>query len=112
MASEVVVEADWAGAGSVPVLVANQFVGQLGAVTSGDRPIPDGVYLIVGHGAPPVVVGSPDSVRRQVEALGNRLPVTVHARFFLTRERLGELIQVLSETAQKYDAAAVGEAPQ
>ncbi len=100
------IEIDWSAAQTTPVLLANQFVVQVGATSSIERPVPDGVYLLVGEAAPPVILpGSPDSVRRQLERLGNRLPVAVHGRYFLTRERLGELITVLTETADKYDEA-------
>jgi hypothetical protein len=101
------VEIDWSAAQTTPVLLANQFVVQVGTTSSVDRPAPDGVYLIVGQAAPPVILpGSTESVTRQLARLDNRLPVTVHGRYFLTRQRLDELIAVLTETAEKYDEAA------
>ena len=65
------------------------------------------LVLIVAAAAPPVIIpGSRESVTRQLDRLDRRLPVAVHGRYFLTRERLSELITVLTETAQKYDEAA------
>jgi hypothetical protein len=101
------VEVDWSAAQTTPIQLANQFVVQVGTTSSIDRPVPDGVYLIVAEAAPPVILpGSAESVTRQLDRLNHRLPVAVHGRYFLTRERLGELITVLTETAQKYDEAA------
>ncbi len=102
----VAIEADWSVAQTTPVLLANQFVVQLGVETSSlKHPVPDGVYLIVGEVAPPVLVGSPERQREQAERLQGRIPIQVHGRFFMTRERLGELITLLEETRMRFDAA-------
>jgi hypothetical protein len=104
---EVALAVDWSDATDLPVLPANQFLVQLGVPVEGK---PDGVYLIVGHAAPPVIVG-PDleSQRMQVEKLGGRLKVEAHARYHFSRERLGELLKVLNALTAQYDGAVEGE---
>lgn len=101
---DVAVDIDWSSANAAPVEVASHFAVQLGTATGApDHPRPDGVYLVVGHVAPPVAIGTPEAIRKQLEKLNNQMPVTVHGRYFMTRERLAELIQLLTATADNFD---------
>lgn len=95
-------EADWSGASAVPVVPSNQFVAQVGLATTPGEP--DGIYLTFGHAAPPILLGSPEQARRAATRLEGRLPVTVHSRLLLTRPQLDQLISILQETAEKFDA--------
>ncbi|MBG0815579.1 hypothetical protein [Planomonospora sp. ID82291] len=100
--SELAVTAGWSAANGVPIQHVNQFVGQPGPPTLNRTP--DDVFLLFGSVPPPFVPGDPEGRRRAVEALKDGLPVTVHARFHLSRERLEELIDVLQQTAANHDA--------
>lgn len=50
---ELKLEFDWSDAADSEAQVANQFLVQMGMPTAGK---PDGLYLIVGHANPPVVI--------------------------------------------------------
>jgi len=65
-------------------------------------------FLTVGQLQPPIVLGTPQERKEQAERLGY-IPVKVVARFGLTRRRLEELIRVLQENLQGYDARFKGE---
>ena len=84
-----------------PIKPVNQFVATVG--TTGEGAEPDGVHLIFGYLSPPMLLGTPEEIRLQAEAL-TELPVEVAGRFLLTRARLGELISVLQSVAGQYDA--------
>lgn len=96
-------EVDWSAADALPVLLVNQVVAQIGPAS--DRGTPDGAYIALGHVAPPILLGSPDEMRRSLERLGGRLNVSVHGRYFLTTDQLQQLIRVLQETADKLNKA-------
>ena len=103
-AGEAEFEFDWSAAAEVETKVANQFVVQL-ALPAADRP--DGVQLIVGHVNPPVIVGkTEDSRREQLARYNGKLPVTVYARYYVSRARLEELRNTLDLLAEKYDEVA------
>ncbi len=101
---EASIAVDWAGASDKPLLHVNQFAAQTG-VPARDG-IPDGLYLLLGSVAPPLIFGKTNAeYQREIEALGS-VPVTIHGRFHLSRARLSELIDVLTQAAQNYDAIA------
>lgn len=98
---------DWSEAATTLTLPANQFVVQLGA-RIGDKP--DGIHLVVGFLAPPIVTSNDPRVREdQISALGGKLGVQVHGRYVMTRERVEELIGVLQSVADQYDAVMEGQ---
>ncbi|MET8908401.1 hypothetical protein [Micromonospora sp. NPDC004551] len=99
---QITVRVVWKDVDTIPVEPANQFAAMVGLPTGSGAP--DGVIIVMGYAAPPVLLGTPDEVRRTAADLVE-LPVDVKARFVLTRERLGELIKVLQITAQQYDEA-------
>jgi hypothetical protein len=102
--TELAVTVDWSTADSVPIEHVNQFIGQPGPPTLSRTP--DGIFLLLGSIPPPIIPGDPEGQRRAIESLKNGLPVTIHGRFHLSRERLNELIDVLQQTAANYDALA------
>jgi len=96
----VTVRLSWPGDTDVPALPANQFLVSVGLP---DRTgAPDGIYLVVGHAAPPVLHGA-DDLKHHLRTYG--ISVKVHGRYLLSRERLGELIDVLAIVAERYDKA-------
>ncbi|GIH76123.1 hypothetical protein [Planobispora longispora] len=99
--AEVTITVDWSDAATIPVTHVNQFVAQPGPPTMEGSP--DGVYLLVGSIAPPIIPSDPEGQRRVFAALKDGLKVTGHARFHLSRERLEELIAILQQTADNYD---------
>lgn len=96
-------EVDWGAADALPVMLVNQVVAQVGPTSDEGRP--DGAYVALGHVAPPILLGTPEEMRRNLERLGGRLSVSVHGRYFLTADHLRQLIRVLQETAEKLDKA-------
>ncbi|OLT12268.1 hypothetical protein BJF78_24725 [Pseudonocardia sp. CNS-139] len=109
-AQKIDLELDWSAGDSVEPKAANQFVVQLGPTVAG---APDGVYLIVGQVAPPLVVSNvPEKAQAQIERYGGRLQVHVHGRYHMSRARLDELRRVLDLLAEQYDEqASSGEQP-
>lgn len=91
----------WANVDDVPVLPANTFVTQMGGFNNG---VFDPAILNVGFTAPPFVLGSPEEQRAMMNAIG-AIPVRALGRYQLTRERLGELIQLLQGLAVAWDQA-------
>src|SRR3954453_1270429 len=84
----------WVGLDEQPILYANQFLGQANA---GE------ITLTIGQAAPPALLGSPEQQREQAEAI-SYVPVRPLVRVNVSRDRLEELIQVLTETLQNADA--------
>ncbi|MDG4804611.1 hypothetical protein [Micromonospora sp. WMMD980] len=93
----------WDSAGELPVVVANQFAVTLGLPSK--RGNPDGIYLLVGHLAPPTVVGSAEDIRAFATSAGGKIDVSVHGKYLITRDRLQELVDTLASMAEKYDQA-------
>lgn len=94
--------ADWELVEALPATHANQFACQLG-LTSGDMPIPDGIYLGIGATVPPVILGEEDRQRRAEEL--KSIAVQPVCKLFMSRERAVELIGVLQTTVGQYDRA-------
>ena len=100
------VAVDWAGVSEMPPLHVNQIAAQIGVPTADG--MPDGLYLLLGAVAPPLIFGKDEEAqRREIEAVGS-IPVTVHGRFHLSRARLSELIDILVRAAENYDTVAKG----
>ncbi len=87
------------GAEDVPILYANNFVIQS---HQGD------FILTVGQLSPPILLGSEEDRRQQVEQV-SYVPVKVVARLSFTRARIEELISVLSVHVEKQDARGAGD---
>jgi len=97
---------DWSEVESYPSSHINQLLAQIGPPSSNG--VPDGVYLAMGSVAPPIILGSEDQrIERITELTGGILKVAVHARIHVSREVLGDIISVLQQTAEQYDAAAL-----
>lgn len=97
------IRVDWDEVNAVPITHVNQFLVQVGPPTAGAGP--DGVYLVIGSIPPPFIPPDVEGQRAAVERLkAAGIKVSVHGRYQMGRERLDELIQVLQQTAEKYDA--------
>jgi hypothetical protein len=86
----------WIGIEEYPLLVANQFLGQIG---------PGEVILSFGQVVPPAIL--PGTPEQQAEQLAEHeyLPVRTVARLGLNRARLEELVGMLQQTLANYDQA-------
>jgi hypothetical protein len=83
----------WGGGEDLPVIFANQFLLQ---VHQGE------VFLTVGTTLPPVLIGTPDQVRKTLEATPY-VRVLATGRYALTRRKLEELISVLGQGIEMLD---------
>lgn len=90
----------------VPTLFTNQVLATLGPPTAAG--VPDGIYLVLGTVAPPLVIGDTPEVRKAYieAATRNGLTAEVHGRYFLSRGRLDEVITALETIRDRYDEAA------
>ena len=84
----------WDGVENLPILLANQVIGQVGQ--QGE------VILSFGQAAPPILIGDPEQQLEQAREIPfiSIKPVT---RLALTRDGLDDLIRVLNETRDNYD---------
>lgn len=96
------VRADWVDLNDVPVLAANAFLGVLSVPNQ--TGVPDGLVVCVGHANAPVFVGTEEQNEAQLRALST-LPVTVLARYSISRDRLVEMIGTLTEAVRLHDQA-------
>ncbi len=85
----------WVGLEEVPVRATNQLLAQVGGK--------DELLLVFGHVSPPVVLGTPEQQKAQLERI-QFVPVNPIARVSMTRERLGQWVNVLQEQIEKYDS--------
>lgn len=90
----------WIGIEEVPILLVNQFMGQVGL--SGE------VLLSFGQAAPPPVLGTPEQQAEQV-AQTAYVPVRSVARLGLTRDHLVQIIDALQQTLVNYDQSRPAE---
>jgi len=97
---QLTLRAKWGDGYDVPVVPANQFIAAVGLPSSSAEP--DGINLIFGYLAPPLLLGTPDEIRETAQGI-KELPVEIKGRFLLTRGRLDELIKVLQSAADQYD---------
>jgi len=86
----------WIDLDEAPVHVANQFIGQVDD---------DAVVVSIGCASPPVILGDTREERRQAAENIGYIPVRPLTRFGLTRAKLDELIDRLTETRDNYDKA-------
>jgi hypothetical protein len=84
---------------------ANQFVTQVGGKVGGSN-LPEGIFLTFGVVAPPIIVGDH---KEQFERLKGVVEVQPVVKLLLTREHLGELLQLLETAARQFDEAATAE---
>ncbi|MER5918142.1 hypothetical protein ABT124_49885 [Streptomyces sp. NPDC001982] len=84
----------WVGLDDQPLLSTNQVLTQVDS---------DHVYLAFGTATPPVLMGQDAEVRDQAMKL-SYVPVRSVARLAISRRHLGELIEVLQRTADKFDS--------
>ncbi len=84
----------WVGVEETPLLVANQFLGQVGLAE---------VILNVGAAVPPPILPGPPE--QQAEQLAEYSHVTIRtvARLGLNRTSLEQLIEILQQTLVNYD---------
>jgi hypothetical protein len=94
----------WPEVDEVPVLKANQFLGQISQGPAGQ---PEDFVVTIGYFPPPVLLGTPEEQRATMRALG-AISVKTLSRVSLSRDRLGELIKVLQTIAEQYDNATGG----
>lgn len=103
---QVALRLDWSAADGVDVKLLNQMVVQLGSPAAGQ---PDGFYLLLGEVTPPVVVGDDDETReRDLARYEGMLPVNVHGRYFVSRARMDEFIELLQRMTTQYDEISGG----
>lgn len=101
----VAVRVDWSHGEDVPAVYVNAFASQLGTPTKNGNP--DGVYLVLGHIVPPLIVGDQEEMQRGYRKVAETgIKVDVKGHFHISRERLGELIEALQTTADNFDKAA------
>jgi hypothetical protein len=101
---ELRVTVDWGDVSSLPVIPLNQFVCQVGAPLRDGRP--DGIYLLFGNVAPPLIMGETPEERQQfIDMAKAGARIQVHSRYILSRERLDELIEALQKIADIHDMA-------
>jgi len=106
---QVMIGLDWSEAEQAPALHVNQVLAQVGPPSS--TGVPDGIYVALGSVSPPVIPADEERREARVAQLaGGVLKVTVQARVQMSREALGDLIQVLQTTADQYDTS-IGLAP-
>jgi hypothetical protein len=91
----------WVGADETPIAFANQFVCQFQ---------PNEFVLTIGQASAPILLGTPDQIREQVEEL-SFIPVRTLARIGLTRTRVQELIAALQANLDNHDQAMRGMDP-
>lgn len=81
----------WLGAEEVPILFANQFMGQVD--DHGEA------IITVGQVTPPAILGTPEQQAEQIQNVAF-VPVKPIARIALGTERLRELVAVLQQTLE------------
>jgi len=85
----------WVGESETPVVLGNQFsIAHQGV---------DEFVLTVGQLATPLLTGSDEDKVEQVKGL-SYVPIQVVGRFTFSRERLVELIDMLTTNLKRYDA--------
>ena len=86
-----------------------EFIDQIGVglgAPAGVPAVPDSIVMTLGRVQQPFLVGGPEDIARQAEAIESIDIVTV-GRFLMSRERAEELRNVLTTAINQYDAARV-----
>ena len=92
---------DWGDTTGLSTTHINQFAIVLGPpIASG---APDGIYMLLGHLAPPLILGTDQESKLRAFEAQKIIKVNVHGSFHLSRDRLDELIRALQQTASNYD---------
>jgi hypothetical protein len=86
----------WTGAEETPVILANQFIGQVGQQNE--------VVLTFGQVVLPALLGDAEQQTGQLKDIPE-VPIKTLARLGLTRDGLDELIRVLELTRTNYEKA-------
>ena len=95
---------DWSQTASATAQHANQVLAQVG--NPGSDGLPDGIFITLGSAPPPPFMDDdPNSERLLEELVANGVRVNVLGQFHVSRQLLGDLINVLQVTATKYDEA-------
>jgi hypothetical protein len=84
----------WVGIDEIPVLTANQSVVQIAAQNE--------FIVAFGHFAPPVLLGTDEQKRQQLE-MTTFVPVRPVGRVGMTRQRVEELRDLLSRMLTRHD---------
>jgi hypothetical protein len=90
----------WVGLEDLSIQMTSQFVAQIAA--------PNEIILGFGQSAPPMIFGTPEEQRAQLQAL-RFIQVRPTARLALTAFRVKELIDVLQQTLNNHNTAFGGE---
>jgi hypothetical protein len=93
----------WSGNEDVTIVLANQFLGQVG--------LQDEVVLTFGQVTPPALIGTPEQQREQAKDVPF-LAVKPVVRVGLTKEGLDQLIGVLNKTRSNYEQLQEAKAEQ
>ena len=102
---QVSIRLDWSEVEASPAPHVNQVLAQIGAPTG--QGVPDGLHLAFGSISPPVVTGDEEQrAARVAELVGSTQKVTVLGRAHVSREVLDDIIRVLQQAAEQYDAMA------
>jgi hypothetical protein len=86
----------WEGLENVPILLANNALGQVGQQ--------DEIILSFGQLTPPAIYGDVERQREQAQEL-QRIAIRPVARLGLTRAALDDLIRILQGTRENFDRA-------
>jgi hypothetical protein len=98
------VRLDWTETETAHAEHVNQMLGQVGP--PGSDGVPDGIYVTVGYVPPPTLIdGDPAHAQLLEKYATSGVKVNLLGQFHMTRAMLGDFIQVLQTTADKYDAA-------
>ena len=98
------VAVEWTGVGDVPLRFVNQIAAQLGTPAGPDA-VPDSVILLFGLADQPLLIGEPEDVQRQADAIRS-IEVRTQARLVMSRERAAELRLALDRLIAAYDGQA------
>jgi hypothetical protein len=85
----------WTGTEEIPIVFANQFLGQVGG--NGE------ILFTVGQASPPVILAETDAERDNLLEQLSSVPVKPLARYVFDRTTLEQLIQILQQTRDIHD---------
>lgn len=100
----------WPDLSGVPTHFANAFAVQLGA-PAGDSGVPDGIHLLVGTLAPPLIVGTTPEELMASASKVDRIVVEPLARFVMSREHAINLRGFLDTVLKQYEAVRPSNVP-